>query len=637
MASVTAKKGSLSFTAYRGDAKTLLAFNLDKQSAKNLAGFTIQCQPGDKPGYYLFNQLQFKTPADHAQDAKEPPRSSINAPIHKFRWVHVLGAVHQGIKPFFGTYTYTVTPRYFDNGRLLPLDPSLSASLKIEVGEFTKGNLELGFTRGYTQSQAFVNHFGPTAKIKPQPPKLLYDTSMLAATNSQGVTYTYEDEYEWLGLTAREKIFSIVSDVLKNKTRVIDVFAYDLNETDILQLLLKLAKQGRIRLILDNSKDHHDKQNSKPEDQFAKLFTKAAGAKQLLQRGMFKRYAHDKVIIVYKEKTRKTPLHVLTGSTNFSATGLYVNSNHVLVYNDREVAGWYASVFAKVWETQVKLTPFVQSNWSLKTFSSSAKATPKSDFTFAPHDSATSAKVLKTVTDRITAEGKKSKSEGSVLFAVMQISTPKRKKTSVKSAGGRSKKPAVGNPVYDALNNLHKNERIFSYGISDSPDGIALYPIGKKIGVLVTGKPSQTILPPPFNQVPAIKGFGHQVHHKFVVCGFNTPDAVVFCGSSNLSTGGEESNGDNLLAIHDQDIATVFAIEALLLVDHFDFLDNMPKASMGNAKVRGKGKAKIARPTASQHQAAMNAGWFLSTDGQWATKYFNSNDLHCVDRQLFGG
>lgn len=136
-----------------GDAKTLLAFNLDKQSAKNLAGFTIQCQAGDKPAYYLFNQLQFKTPADHAQDAKEPPRSSINAPIHKFRWVHVLGTVHQGIKPFFGTYTYTVTPRYFDNSRLLPLDPSLRASLKIEVNEFTKGNLELGFTRGYTQSQ----------------------------------------------------------------------------------------------------------------------------------------------------------------------------------------------------------------------------------------------------------------------------------------------------------------------------------------------------------------------------------------------------------------------------------------------------------------------------------------------------
>jgi hypothetical protein len=108
---------------------------------------------------------------------------------------------------------------------------------------------------------------------------------------------------------------------------------------------------------------------------------------------------------------------------------------------------------------------------------------------------------------------------------------------------------------------------------------------------------------------------------------------VVFCGSSNLSTGGEENNGDNLLAIHDQDIATVFAIEALLLVDHFDFLDKMPKAGKGKAN----GKAKTARLPASQQQSAMNAGWFLSTDDQWASKYFDPNDLHSVDRQLFGG
>jgi hypothetical protein len=130
--------------------------------------------------------------------------------------------------------------------------------------------------------------------------------------------------HEWLGLTAREKIFGILNYVFKNKSQVIDIFAYDLNETDILQLLLKLAKQGRTRLIFHNSKDHHDKENTKPEDQFAKLFTKAAGSKQLLQRGMFKRYAHDKVIVVYKDKTRKTPLKVVISSRARSAKSLPV-------------------------------------------------------------------------------------------------------------------------------------------------------------------------------------------------------------------------------------------------------------------------------------------------------------------------
>lgn len=96
MTMVSDSKGGFSVKAYQGDAKTLLAFNLDKKGAKKLAGFTIECRPDGQPPYYLHNQLQFSRPADHAQDPKEPPNSSINAPIHKFRWLHVPGSVHQG-------------------------------------------------------------------------------------------------------------------------------------------------------------------------------------------------------------------------------------------------------------------------------------------------------------------------------------------------------------------------------------------------------------------------------------------------------------------------------------------------------------------------------------------------------------
>ena len=523
------------------------------------------------------------------------------------------GSIHQGIKPFFGNYTYTVTPRYFDNGRLKPLDPALSASATILVDNFTKGNLELGFTRGYTQSQAFVHHFGHDALILPKNAGLLFDTTKVSGTNAEGVKFTFRDEYDWLGATTREKIFALFDDVLKDKSLVVDVFAYDLNEPDLLQDMLKLAKQGRIRIILDNSTGHHDKQNSKPEDQFEKLFKKAAGKKELMKRGKFSRFAHDKVFIVSKrKKTANGPKYVLTGSTNFSVTGLYVNSNHVLVYRDTKVAELYAGLFQQVWDEDVKLRPFVTTPLSLKTFSSSTKGTPKTDFTFAPHDQATTTKVLKTITSRIAAEGRKGKAIGSVMFAVMQVDPGKDESTRAK------------NPVFLALNTLHKDQRIFSFGISDNPGGISLYSIGKKTGVLVTGKPSQTILPPPFHQVPAIKGFGHQVHHKFVVCEFNGDDPVVFCGSSNLSNGGEQNNGDNLLAIHDADVATVFAIEAVLLVDHFDFLDRMPKAG------------KTRKLPVSKQQQAASAGWFLSTDDKWAGKFFDPKDLHSVDRELFG-
>ena len=114
MASVTKTKGNLSVRAHIGDSKTLLAFDLDKTATKNLAGFTVQSGPPGVAPYFILNELQFKTPTDHAQDATLPSNSSINAPVHKFRWLHVPGSAHQGLKPVFGTYQYTVTPRYFD-------------------------------------------------------------------------------------------------------------------------------------------------------------------------------------------------------------------------------------------------------------------------------------------------------------------------------------------------------------------------------------------------------------------------------------------------------------------------------------------------------------------------------------------
>ena len=190
MTSVSASKGAFSVKAYRGDAKTLLAFNLDKASAKDLAGFTIRCQPDGQPSYYIQNSLQFATPSDHAQDPKESPKSTINAPIHKFRWLHVPGIIHQGLKPFLGKYTYTVTPRYFDGkGSLQPLDPARSVSLAVDVNGFVKAGIEFGFTRGFTQSQAFVHHFGLKALIRPNTKELLFDTaeqSTLMAMSTNG-------------------------------------------------------------------------------------------------------------------------------------------------------------------------------------------------------------------------------------------------------------------------------------------------------------------------------------------------------------------------------------------------------------------------------------------------------------------
>src|SRR6266516_1231460 len=87
-----------------------------------------------------------------------------------------------------------------------------------------------------------------------------------------------------------------------------------------------------------------------------------------------------------------------------------------------------------------------------------------------------SPEILDALVARIEKEGRRGRTVGSVLFAVMALDN------------GVS-------PVYEALNTLHADDRIFSFGISDSPKGIALYTPGRKTGVLVTGKPVRTQLP----------------------------------------------------------------------------------------------------------------------------------------------
>jgi phosphatidylserine/phosphatidylglycerophosphate/cardiolipin synthase-like enzyme len=595
---------SLTVNILRGDAKVFIACNLDKKDTKNLAGFTFFCEPGTETPYYIFNQLQFADPANHAQVALEPPRSSINSPIQKFRWLHVPGSLHQKDKVFYGLYKYTVTPRYFKDGRLLPIDKTLSVTVSTLVEPFRKGDIELGFTRGFVQSQAFGNRFGKDALLKPKANSLLYDTSQQAGTNSAGENFTFLDEYVWSGFTAREKIFQIVEQVIADKSLFLDVFAYDLNETDLLAHFLTLAGQGRMRIILDNATLHHDDKKLKPEDQFEQQF-KIAESKQPggtpaesgIIRGKFNRFQHNKILIISQGDTR-TPVKLLTGSTNFSVTGMYVNSNHVVVFNDAKVVELYQRLFEAAWTKKANAKEFLTTDLPKQEFTFNAVGLPSMFITFAPHKKVQALANLNKITTRMAAE------QSSVLFAVMATD------------------PTSTGPVIPALKELQKRLDIFSAGITDSTDGLEFYKPSSKTGVLVTGKPNKTLLPPPFNKEAGI-GLGHQIHHKFIVCGFNTPDAVVWLGSSNLAEGGEEANGDNLIEIRDRDIATAFAIEALALIDHFHFRDNHPAP-----KTPKKGEPAPLPPKKL-------AAFHLFTDAKWAKSYYKDGDLHQVDRELF--
>lgn len=581
MESFNSKHG-VSARIYQGDAMSLIAFDLDESLIKpEFVGFSIKCKPPRRSPYFLLNLLNFEGKSDVFTPSDK-------APFQKFRWLHVPGNIHQPLNDTaYGDYLYTITPRYWAGNALVPLDPALSVEVGMAMKPFEDNRLEIAFARGFMTSQAYARRFGDKSRLKPDEGDLIFDTAQVSGTAPDGKQYTYEDQYLWMGFTARAKTLALLEEVLNDASMTIDVFAYDFNEPKIAEMMLELASKGRVRMILDNATLHTEpgkEETITPEDRFDQLFNDRKRGASELYRGHFKRYAHDKVIIVKKDGK---PVKVLTGSTNFSITGFCVNANHVIIINNAEAAKLYEKVFEESWGAE-KMKAFSKSVLAGKMHKLTTGGLPDLKIAFAPHPEEIAGEVLDGVAKKI--EGKTG-AKSSVLFSVMSLD---------RQSGG---------PVYPALREVQNNENIFSYGVTDQTDAVALYKPGSRRGILVNARQLAKSLPPPFKQEAATSF--HRIHHKFVVVDFNTDNALVVCGSSNLALGGEKSNGDNVLVIRDKEIATVFAIEALRLVDHYHFRANSAAAKTKKQPIR------------------------LWKNSKWAAEYYDKADIHYLDRKLF--
>ncbi|WP_199243292.1 phospholipase D-like domain-containing protein [Vitiosangium sp. GDMCC 1.1324] len=552
MSSVTASQGSLTVTAHPGDRAVLLAFDVDADHVKGLAGFSVRVTPQNGQPYWVKNRLGFTSALTSEKGLNDDGNKYIDtdqAPLQMFRWVHFppTGA---------GTYRFDVTARYFDDPSTPTLKDGPSVSLQVELRDEEEASVSVGMTRGYVSSQAFIHQYGGNTELWPKnnPTPPLFDTA------------PYAQKYAFLGAHARELLFGFL-DEARQEQADIDMFAYDFNEPDVVRALEQLARSGRtVRVYQDDASLHTGPHAAEP--QVLELL-KAAGAQT--KTGHFKRFSHDKVLIL---KKGGKAVKVLAGSANFSLRGLYVQANSILVFDDPTVADLYEQAFEQAWTDP---TGFPKSDIASKWFDQTLDGSPFS-FSFAPHEDPPFS--LRKVSDAIQG------ASSSVLFAVMEM-----------SGSGE---------VMTTLKDIADDEKVLSLGTIESSGQLKLFRRGDDSSVVSFDYLRQHA-PPPFDtEVDA--GPGQHIHHKFVVCDFNGPDPVVFCGSSNLSAGGESSNGDNLLAIRDRTIATVYAVEAIRLFDHYNFRSNQTKATASNPMT-------------------------LARDESWTAGYYDPKHIKCSERQ----
>jgi phosphatidylserine/phosphatidylglycerophosphate/cardiolipin synthase-like enzyme len=570
------KDSGFSMKLWRGERMCLLGFDVD-QPEDDFVGFAIEFKAPDAADFQpLKNRLAFSydRPVGQAVDGNRN-FDSREAPFQKFRWIHFPW------QPKAGIYRYRATKMHMPSDGRLVKGTSIPLDISLDPVTYA-GFLDVGFTRNFASSQAYAETFQNRSDIIPADP-------------DKGLDFDpkpFQKEYEWLGFEARSLMLGFLDQIVDDSSVALDVFTYDFNEPELLERLERFGP--RLRAVIDDSSA---KKNGKvtghgspksPESQAAGRLAQSAGAANV-RRTHFKNLQHNKIFIA---RRNGAAFRVLTGSTNFSFRGLYIQANNVLVFDEPAVAQLYAGDFEVAFADP---SGFVRDDVALKWHAVAAPGRPALRFCFSPHKSdALSLNPVAAAIDQASS---------SVFYAVAFLN--QIQSGSTQKAFDR----LVGRPV-------------FSYGVVDKQGNLEVKKPDGSTG-LVDFNYLAAKAPEPFKSEWS-GGKGINIHHKFVVADFNLETAKVFTGSSNLAPSGEKGNGDNLILIEDRKIATSYAIEALRMFDHLHFRSVMQDKLGPKAKASKKTEVlALRKPTA------------ISGQPTWFAPYYQENSQKERDRKLF--
>lgn len=563
---------------HRGEGMALLAMNWKTGTpSKDFVGFAIEYQePGGDRFFPLNNRIAFADPngvnptgAVNSTGAVKANKFSTRlSPIQKFRWVHF---PRNADLP--GDFVYRVTPVFMNSSDKLSYGDFQQAAVQLQR-ETYPDKLNVTFTRGFVVSQAFVDRYGGD-----DPDKAL--ATLLPDKADQGLdfvpTHPKADEaYAWMGFEARQVILELLDQAIADSQAQVRVVAYDLNEPEIVNRLEQLG--DRLKVIIDNS-DKHGLPGSAEKEAEDRLIA-SAGATQVKRQAMGG-LQHNKTIVIDSPNLKAA----VCGSTNLSWRGFYVQNNHAVILQGDNAVRLFTDAFENYWVHE-----------SPGTFGKTASAVwnpvglPGIDaqVAFSPHLKKNA--LLNSIAHDMAG------ASSSLLFSLAFLYMT----------------PGV---IRETIRALQEENRIFSYGISDSAvKGLELTKPDGTVSVIGTAALKKN-LPEPFRSETS-GGKGALMHHKFVVIDFDQPSARVYFGSFNFSGAADTSNGENLLLIRDRRIATSYMIEALRIFDHYHF-----RVVQAEAK-KSRKQLQLARPPRKTGEQA----W-------WEEDYLDAIKIR--DRELF--
>jgi hypothetical protein len=582
---VKGSKDGFTMKLWRGEGMCLLGFDVENPEA-DFVGFAIECKdPGSNAFKPLRNRIAFSydQPVEIAVTGARK-FDSTKSPFQKFRWVHFPMEVKSG------KYHYRATKMHMPADATLVRGTVIELAISLDPVTYA-GFVDVGFTRGFASSQAFIDKFPPGTDMDAVGKTVIPDNA------DAGLTFTkFADVnlYRWMGFGAYDLLMGFLDDAINDPAVSVDFFAYDLNEPDVVSKLEQLGP--RLRAIVDDSTSKtkagkivgHGVATSAESHAVTRLKTSAGQSN--VHRTHFNGLQHNKVLIAKRDGVA---FKVFAGSMNFSFRGIYIQSNNVFLFTEPQIAALYEQVFEAAFSGDP--AAFGANELATKWHVVQGDGRPPVHFCFSPHKSSDiSLNPVRGAIEQATS---------SVFYCVAFLNQ-------IKSG-----------PTEEAFARLMKRP-IFSYGISDKRGKLEFKKPSGEIGLVDFAYLSENA-PEPFKAEWSGQQ-GINLHHKFVVTDFGLPTAKVFTGSSNLAPSGEAGNGDNLIMIEDPKIATSYAIEAALVFDHLHFRDRMRDALKGKKTTKAKTDAlTLKKPTV------------ISGKPAWFDDSYIDGSQRAADRKVF--
>jgi phosphatidylserine/phosphatidylglycerophosphate/cardiolipin synthase-like enzyme len=568
----TTKANNISIHAIAGTDVVMLGLDAAPQAARGLLGFEIRRTDGKKEKW-LAGGKTFKGVA--------PPggrSDSRSAPIQAFLWGDYEAKPGKH-------YTYTVTPKY---GTPESTRDGKPVAVEVDTENPDDGQHGVFFNRGVAGSQAYSRLFGEYRRF--------YLVEKIGKERWQAFirpdVVPDRKAWEWLSRGLEEAMFKFIRQA-NGPRYALRVAAYELDYLPALAEFAAALESGAdVRIV------HHAKRTSRQEIKRGSpvklqvLDPIAESARAALRRVGIKAQenttrwqtaiteridttiAHNKFIVLLENEE---PVAVWTGSTNFTAGGIFGQSNVGHVIRDRAVAGRYLEYWKKLQtdppRRKASTDPAAMGiqDWNVHMQPDLTGSPAPSSITpiFSPRPTTA---MLQWYADQM-ADAK-----SSVHFtAAFGVSQQIAEKLLTKGASGRAPffqryvmlesvpSQASSRQRKKAAQAKGKEAPLDYYDFKDQPcNRIAWGDVLRRRGLPGLG---DTLLE------ESLAGLNINVdylHTKYLLIDPLTEDPVVVTGSANFSDNSTTMNDENILVIRgDTRIADIFLTEFMRLFNHF--------------------------------------------------------------------